>query len=253
MTPKQLYALPPIHVGKSVDGAIHAFPELDQYETYEANSRIEVRWLANECFDGERGWELSSVWIDNQPFMIITGAGRGNRDHQDRFITDEALYWKAVEYLRSLVPAEPLQDLTDLDADLPDLTRFYGRSLEEFYRPEGVDPAYKIGDIVIARVIRDHIHDAYVSDPPMVESRILITEVRPHNPSRTYSGLQLDRARGPFGAGMRMVHAPGKGGVYADFDDSAVLGPGPEEPIHPQVVAFRAQEQRLATAADGSL
>jgi len=241
VTPNQLYALPPIRIEKSVDDALPGFPELDQYETYDANSRIEVRWLANECFDGERGWELASVWIDDQPFMIMTSAGRGNQDHQDRFITDEALYWKAVEYLRSLVPAEPIQDLTDIDAELPDLTRFYGHSLEEFYRPEGVDPAYKIGDIVIARVIRDHIHDAYVSDPPMVETRVLITDVRPYNPSRTYSGLQLDRGRGEFLTGMRMICAPGKGSVYAHFGSDAVLSPGPDEPAHPQVETFRAR------------
>jgi hypothetical protein len=96
-----------------------------------ANTRVNARLLDYKDFDGNRIWELMTVWLDDQPFMVVQCAGRSGQDHRVRFITNETLYAQAVEYLRSLERVEVMNSDDVIGADEPraDLATFYGRTL----------------------------------------------------------------------------------------------------------------------------
>ncbi len=95
--------------------------------------RVEVRVLAYVNFDGRRYWQLATVWYRDEledgplwvPFMVIQNAGREGDDHSDRFVTDSALYAKAVRYILSRTAIQAVEE-TALDEERSDLDFFYG-------------------------------------------------------------------------------------------------------------------------------
>lgn len=94
--------------------------------------RVEMKLLKDHCFDGRRTWALATVWFDGNPVMVIQNAGREGDDHAERFITDKDKFDEMCAYIRGLIPREydrTQEDVFDKDADIPELTYFYGNSL----------------------------------------------------------------------------------------------------------------------------
>jgi hypothetical protein len=133
VAPSVLYAREPIRVERnlwrvqSVVGDEFMEPDWDQ------NERVELRVLADFSFDGERTWFLVTVWLDGNPFMVIQMAGRGDRDHQERFVTDHDRYSAAVQYMRSLIPVGSYHhdSVHPVDEPIRGLTEFYGNRLDQ--------------------------------------------------------------------------------------------------------------------------
>lgn len=95
------------------------------------NSKMEMRVYKNHNFDGRRRWVLASIWFEGKPVMIIQNAGREGDDHTARFITDHNSYAKMVAYLLSFKEEDSSCDVYRENEDIPNLTEFYGYSLED--------------------------------------------------------------------------------------------------------------------------
>ncbi len=139
MTCRDLYAREPQFTiaGEGVFGALGGcyfdhMPEVDgkTYGSFAPSERVTVRVVHYTDFDGRRYWQLATVWLDDEPFMVIQNAGREGDDHYARFVTDAERYGEAVRYLASLALADPEPgDVVDPDEPRDDLDTFYGDSL----------------------------------------------------------------------------------------------------------------------------
>lgn len=103
-------------------------------EVFEKAEWIKIKNHGFIQSDYRRYWQLASVWFLDKPVMIIRNAGREGDDRQDRFITDVPLFWQMVAYLQVLKVhrGEPPKDTVNPDKDIPNLTEFYGNSLNDF-------------------------------------------------------------------------------------------------------------------------
>ncbi len=115
---------------------MEAFPNIKDDDlsslTSGINYHVVIKTVEDCSSDGERSWFLFTVWLDKKPFMIGQRAGRGGCDYYEYFITDEATYREADDYLKSLIKREDtLYNVIDPDEDRDDLDTFYGYSLEE--------------------------------------------------------------------------------------------------------------------------
>lgn len=220
MSPNEVYQLPVQKVEKELWNLEEHFPECN-YEDFQAEEvqGLETRVFHDENFDGERYWRLAGMYLDDKPFMIIQNAGRGGRDHTQRFITDGEVFLEAVKRIRKLTIPE---DVVPSEEDLPELTNFYGCSLTSFYDPT-VQPRYKVGDVVRALVLENHLN--YSKD--RVPTRVRITQVHPTHPKKTYFGIQLDRdwkkVEGKAFSNIMVEVEPGTGRIGAEFNDEQVL------------------------------
>lgn len=188
MTPKEIYDLTPIRVTNGIYLLEKHFSDVDFFSIEQENGPIQARYYADHSFDGERCWELFSLWIDDKPFMICQEAGRGGRDHIDNFITNKDLYLKACDELRKLYKKEvPVFDETE---NLVDLTDFYGKKLEFFYS-KNVSQKYKVGDIV--EIMEYEVPNGYDPNRPKLRVRARIDKINKFSPYETYSGTQIDR------------------------------------------------------------
>ncbi len=135
MNANQIYQWQPIKIEKD----LYSFLDLIDIDTYlpmSDNEKVELKYYTYHSFDGERSFNLFSVWFDNKPVMICQTAGRGGRDHRETFITDVPLYKDMVSYIRSLIQVEE-DAISSLDPeeDCKDLTEFYGESVTDYYDP----------------------------------------------------------------------------------------------------------------------
>jgi hypothetical protein len=127
ITLNTIYALPCetlnlAHVGLREDW----FPELestgsdlyaiqDQLVTDGRLGRLMVKQVLYHYIDGERDASMNSLWFDGQPVALVQNAGRGGRDHQAQWVSNEIGYRALMQYLRDLMAqANPLQ-ITDPD------------------------------------------------------------------------------------------------------------------------------------------
>lgn len=153
MTAKEIYALIPREESKEIDvigpDNYNFLEELnDSRGLYDIkNELIIIKYYVSHCFDGRRIWELASVWYDGTPFMIFQRGGREGDDHTARFITDEKTFEEALDYIRSLMPKETINDIIDPEKNLLELTDFYNHTLSDFYDPD-FTPDYSVGDII---------------------------------------------------------------------------------------------------------
>ncbi len=228
MKPSDIYDSPPISESTNVYGFADRFlPEFDAFDfDADLNTRVVIKTYADMCFDGERIWCFESVWFDGRPVMIVQYAGRGGDDDSDDFITDKEAYLEMVSYFESLCEkgAETF-NVYSLDEDIKDLGDFYGHRLSDFYNAATVNPKYKVGDIVVARVIENHLKYYPGGEKKFVEARCKIERVSPYNPSQTYFMVQLDRRMGEVKEGEReMVFNKNRGGVGATASDSDIIG-----------------------------
>lgn len=134
MTPNELYKQTPEKEDRDVYNArldkfmpeIQNISEID-YVDYPELTRFTVKYYADPYIDGYRVWKLASLWLDDKPFMVIQEAGRGGRDHSQKFITDIETYKACVDYLQSFCPVVNPEylDIYNQDDDIPNLTSFF--------------------------------------------------------------------------------------------------------------------------------
>lgn len=181
MTAKQIYNLKPTKVTRDIEvltsTSITHIPELEfEYIDESLNEKVEIKYYVDYCFDGRRTWTLASVWYINQPVMIIQNAGREGDDCVDRFITNEKLYYKMVEYLKSLIQRkEEITDLLDENEENPSLTNFYSHRLEEFY-DESYIPKHKVGNIIEVKIPKK-LYTYISEDAEMISCKAEILDV----------------------------------------------------------------------------
>jgi len=111
-------------------------PELEYAKRLEENfpmDRVVVKLYKDIWYDTRRFWRLASVWFDHIPVMIIRNAGREGDDHCSRIVTDLMLYTIMTRYIAiGFSPQVVLTEyeLKDQCVDIPDLTDFYGGTLD---------------------------------------------------------------------------------------------------------------------------
>jgi len=194
MKPAELYALEPIsttHDLYQMERHSEALQSnaLDWPKWENGDQRITLKYYADYSSDGERVWEVFSVWLDEQPVMICQEAGRGGNDDYSRFITNRKLFDKMEEYIRSFTEYNDdiLNEVYEEQEEIKELGNFYNCTLSEFY-DANLKPKYKVGDIVIGKAPKDNSYNS-----EMIETRVEIERLYKFNPTFTYFGKQLDR------------------------------------------------------------
>jgi len=146
MTPNELYKRTPEFVDKDINAFAGCYynhiPEIPELENhyFELSQitarRIEFRYYKDFDFDGRRYWRLGAVTFNDEFVMIIQNAGREGDDYTGRFITNKDLYYKMVDYIKTLMPPkDPLSDddIVNIDDDIPALDKFYGNELDGYF------------------------------------------------------------------------------------------------------------------------
>jgi len=144
MTPAELYSRTPENVTLDIQSLVGCYynfiPEIDvnsfqHHDWLEDNTRIEMVDYKNFDYDGRRFWKLSAIKFDNVFVMITQNAGREGDDHTARFITNPEVYKKMVAYIHAMLPLpdDEVEDITDINDDIPTLTKFYGGELDEYF------------------------------------------------------------------------------------------------------------------------
>lgn len=143
-TPKELYALKPI----SIDYDLYLFLQIHVPEVFtwdvdlkaaEAEKRIEVRTLADECSDGRRTWTLQTIWFMrnddiNVPVMVVNSSGRDGDEYHGRWVTNQQRFAAMLGFLRGFARDE--SDIVSDDKIIPEMTEFYGATIHDFYDTE---------------------------------------------------------------------------------------------------------------------
>lgn len=231
MKPADLFSKPPIRIETE-----HLYVLENHIWELSINSldwskipEVSLAYYIDECFDGERGLEMFVVRFNGEPFMICQAAGRGNRDSDSRYITDKAIYRKFIEKVAILLVEEKPTEAVDQNKDVPGLDEFYGIATSRLYNPD-LKPKFKENDIVLARVMENHLRDSYAFEKTKyVWTRCRIDRVRHYNPEHTYHLSQLDRRWANEtemnGATTRFVMAFEKdhGTIGASGNDSSVI------------------------------
>jgi hypothetical protein len=140
MKPIELYNIKPMSVTTDLN-ILHGctynhIPEiiinnvLDE-EIIKKNDKISIKIYKNLSIDERRFWLLASVWFEDKPVMIIQNAGREGDDHKERFITDEKLYIKMINYIKIIIPLNinDIKDIVNDNDEIEDLISFYGECL----------------------------------------------------------------------------------------------------------------------------
>lgn len=135
ITAKEVYAIPyesETNELWSLKGYYYDFlPEIDDslYSVNpEENTRLKIKVLKDFDFDGRRFWRLQTLWFDDKPVMIMQNAGREGDDHRERFITNKELYLEVLNYIRTLIGDNGIDDLVDENEER-DYLNFYGNHL----------------------------------------------------------------------------------------------------------------------------
>jgi len=223
MKPSELYKLKEIGVETDIYSLRKCLDGLDDlsYEGVESIEGLEQRIHGFHSFDGERSWELSSIWYKDRPFMVLQEAGRGGDDHVETFLTDKEVLKELKLKIAELLDQHKKTISFSPDEDIEDLDCFYGHELSEFYNPN-INPRYKVDDIVIASVPKNHLN---YSDET-VTTRVKIQIVNPTDPTYTYHGLQIDRrwSDDSFGQGKpsQMIIDINNGKVGCEINDELI-------------------------------
>lgn len=188
MTANELYNIKPKSVTKELYNLHKHIDELDSFCNYEANERVEVKEIISYCFDGRRVWDLSTIWFDGNPVMVIQEAGREGEDHVADYVTDKERYREMIQYLRSLEEEEDNYSFLEPNKDEPNLTSFYGHELSDFYDPD-FKPKYKVGDIIEVEVPENFLNWC---DSESIKVKAEILNVY-DNPYDTYRLREIER------------------------------------------------------------
>lgn len=140
MTPADIYAAAFVEADHYIEWLVGCYythvPEVAQgisdLPSFDETKRVEVRLHAEIKWDERRSACLRSVWIDGEPVMVCVNAGREGDDHHARWITSADRYKDLLLHLNSIRSCR-LPDgavpYVYLDAEIPEMTEFYGVDL----------------------------------------------------------------------------------------------------------------------------
>lgn len=133
MTPKELLQRKPESTSNDPYDFQYHVPEVDFDSIYtEYAEKVTTKFYKWHGFDHSRKWVLASVWFEDKPVLIFQEAGRGISDHCERFIVDTNAYYNMVRYLHTLYDKDKdIEDVVDMDKDIPELTKFYQCDLDD--------------------------------------------------------------------------------------------------------------------------
>lgn len=221
MKPRDLYALPSIHVSNDFYPLEQHLPSVDFYrfkKSIDSSQRLRLCYYADHCYDGERNYTMFSVFFDGKPCMVCQNAGRGGRDHSEEFITDKEVYLSLVSFLVSLYEKDDEMCVFNPDEDIENLTYFYSRDLSEYYDP-GLELKYQVGDVVMARVLKNHLN--YSNEK--ILTRVRIDQVFPFCCAQSYRGTQLDRSVSLLDSPVQFLDTPDKGNLGCGLVDADIV------------------------------
>lgn len=128
MKPRDVYNAPCLTIDHDLWSLEEFFDGIELWtldrDKLDAQTRITVKTHFDPYIDGERGASLYSVYLDMHPVMICKNAGRPDREHSGRFITDKERFKELLQFLRSMGPPEDVE-VFELDNDIPDLDVIY--------------------------------------------------------------------------------------------------------------------------------
>lgn len=137
MRPIDIYNSKVVAMGDFWEVEPHIYDEIfstnPDYDKIEKSKKIIVKKHFHHNFDYQRDMTLASVWFENKPVMIIQHAGRGGKDHEARFITNEDLFNRMISFIRSFNQQE-IFGLVGINEELETLTNFYGYNIEDDLR-----------------------------------------------------------------------------------------------------------------------
>lgn len=117
-------------------------------DVLEQEGRLTLKCLVNKNYDGERIATMFSVWFDDKPVLLVQDAGRGGRDHQQRWVTGHTAYLELLTYLMAhLLKLEP-DTVEDPQSERyeEEVLRFYGTD----FGPElGFESAPRREDVLL--------------------------------------------------------------------------------------------------------
>jgi hypothetical protein len=192
MKPIEILALTPISESLEIYNLIRFMEDNYIYHPDCSNNKlITLKYYVDEPVETSRTFQIYSVWYNNEAVMICNSSADGS--YLSHFVINEVAYHQMLKYMLTLTNDESIK-IYDLNEDIPNMTSIGGYyNMEDYYVADFV-PAYQVGDIVKAKVLKNHLRDAYAGDKAeFVETRCKITSVRLFNPSYTYHLLQLDR------------------------------------------------------------
>lgn len=137
MNAKQIYAMKPLRTSNDFSDLYDHMIEISQFEHIiddTDDNRIEIKTVAYHHEDYERGVTLSTAWCMGIPFMVMQNAGRGGKDHVDRFITNVNVYYICAKFIMDKELHSSMSrlkhDIIDENEDNPRLINFYGYKLD---------------------------------------------------------------------------------------------------------------------------
>lgn len=168
------------------------------------NTRVSLKIYSEYVADGaEDIWELYSVWLDQQPFMIVQRYGKNSAKV---LITNKELFLETVSYLRSLSEEELPFPVMDPNQEADHIDAFGSFSLSELYDPQ-FSPSFKEGDVVDAQVAIEKKYGYIFKDTLMASHKVCIQRVDITNRHDTYQGIETERKYVGKGKERRIVPA----------------------------------------------
>lgn len=193
LTAQSLYDLAPVKETSEIWNLIDIFQT--HYALYNVawsdNTRLTIKHYAEYLSDGiDDIWELYSVWIDQEPFMIVQRYGKSDSQpivtHKDRFS-------KALAYIRELSEEEEIPfTCIDPNEKHEKIDTFGNFSLSNLYDPD-FTPFHRKGDIVTASIATEKTYGYIFSSTPFHDAKVQITKVNPTNPHETYVATETGR------------------------------------------------------------
>lgn len=140
MKPNDIYCLTPLRISRDLNdiGEIH-IPEasVGYLRDSAISARVEIRHLVDEMYDSSRGAWMDSIWFEGKPVMITQTAGRGGNDFNKRVITNESLFWKLIQHIRTFAELDQnYLEVVDTHEDDPDLDYLYDEPLSKLLKKE---------------------------------------------------------------------------------------------------------------------
>ena len=153
ITPDQIYNSTVEHTDHDIECVAYSFdtlfPELQhvmyniKFDFIEDTKKFLVKRHFSKNVDyGERSMHLYSIWMKDDayiehteyyPFMIFQCAGRGGKDHEERFITNWNKYIQAVEYIEMYIDdkfAYSKGCVVGVKDNTPELLSFYNHDVK---------------------------------------------------------------------------------------------------------------------------
>lgn len=134
MKPSELYKRKPEKETRDINLIINHLPEAHEVgitpRVSSKNNKILIKLYKDYNFNHNFNWCLMSVWLEDNPVMIIQEAGKYGKCHEKIFVTNKELYIEMIDYVNYISAFEDVESY-DENNDIPNLDCFYGHNLDD--------------------------------------------------------------------------------------------------------------------------